>query len=427
MKATLIVRNIGQLVTMNGPAPRIGRDLKEAGIIQGAAVAADGEKVIAAGASADVMRSLQSDRDCIEIDARGGLVTPGLIDPHTHPVFSATREDEFEMRLQGRSYMEIAQAGGGIRRTVRDLRSTPRELLKEKTRLRLNRFLEHGVTTIEAKSGYGLSLESEVKQLEIIRELNSEHAVDLVPTFLGAHEFPDEYRDNREEYVSKIIEEMLPLVTKSGLAEFSDIFCEEGVFDYDQSRRIQDSARSLGLGTKFHADELVEGTKGAELAASLGAISADHLVYVSDEGIRALAKAGTVAVLLPGTTFSLGSTRYAPARRMIEEGVPVALATDCNPGSSYCESLTMMMSLAAVHLKMTAAETIAAVTVNAACAIARERNLGSLSIGKQADLVIWEAEDLRELPYHYGVNLVSKVIKKGKVVVDRTIQGTSPT
>ncbi len=417
-KATLLIKNIGQLLTMAGPAPRIGGSMNHLSLVENGGIAVAGEEILAVGKSDQVEGHTELAEGCTVIDARGQVVTPGFIDPHTHPVFSKTREKEFEMRVQGKSYMEIAQSGGGIRSSVRDLRETPKGILEEKTRGRLDRLLSYGTTTIEAKSGYGLSTESEIKQLEIIRDLNLVHPLELVPTFLGAHEVPDEYRDKRNEYIDLIINEMLPAVTKDGLAEFSDIFCEKGVFDIEESRRIQQAALDAGLKLKFHADEL-ESTGGGELAASMDAVSADHLVYISDAGIRAMADAGTAAVLLPGTTFSLGGKQYAPARSMIEAGVPVALSTDCNPGSSYTESLPIVISLAALQMKMTAAEAISAVTVNAAYALDRHDRIGRLTEGFQADIAVWDMTDYRELPYHYGVNLASKVVKKGKVVVSR--------
>ena len=421
-KATLLIKNIGQLITVDGPVPRLGDWMKDLGLIENGGVAAAGDEILAVGKSDDVEGKAPLAEGCTVINARGAVVTPGFIDPHTHPVFSMTREKEFEMRIQGKSYMEIAAAGGGIRASVRDLRSTPADELTRKTRRRLDRLMAHGVTTIEAKSGYGLSTESEIKQLQIIRELSQTHPMEMVPTFLGAHEVPDEYRENRQGYIDLVIHEMLPAVVRDNLAEFSDIFCEEGVFDIEESRKIQTAAKAAGLGLKFHADEL-KSTGGAELAASMEACSADHLVYVSDEGIRAMAKAGTVAVLLPGTTFSLGGVAYAPARRIIESGVAVALSTDCNPGSSYTESLPLIVSLAALQMKMTAAEAISAVTVNAAVAINRAGRIGQLKEGLQADAVIWDMTDYRELPYHCGVNLVERVIKRGKVVVDRSANG----
>ena len=415
-KASLLIKNIGQLITMKGPAPRTGAQMSDLGMIENGGIAVAGEEILFIGESDSIQGKAELSEGCTVIDAKGMVVTPGFIDPHTHPVFSKTREKEFEMRIQGKTYMEIANAGGGIRSSVRDLRTTDYATLKEKTKKRLDRFLAYGVTTIEAKSGYGLSTESELKQLEIIQELNQTHTLDLIPTFMGAHEIPDEYRDKREEYISLLIDEMIPAVTKKKLAEFSDIFTEDGVYTVEESRRIQQAAKNAGLKLKFHADELAS-TGGAELAAELHAISADHLVYISDEGIKAMAKSGTVAVLLPGTTFSLSGKQYAPARKMIEAGVVVALSTDCNPGSSFSESLPMIISLGAVQMKMTAAEAISAVTVNAAAAVDRAGNIGQLCPGMQADITIWDMADYRELPYHYGVNLVSKVIKKGKVVI----------
>ncbi len=417
-KATLLIKNIGQLITMAGPVPRVGDDMNDLGLIEKGGIAVAGDEILAVGESDKVEGHAPLAEGCTVIDANGMVVTPGFIDPHTHPVFSMTREKEFEMRIQGKSYMEIAQSGGGIRASVRDLRTTPADVLMEKTKARLDRFLEHGITTIEAKSGYGLSTESEIKQLRIIKDLNQLHPIEMVPTFLGAHEVPDEYRDRREEYISLLIDEMIPAVTAEGLAEFSDIFCEEGVYDIEESRRIQQAAADAGLKLKFHADEL-KSTGGAELAASMKARSADHLVYISEAGIKALAQSGTAAVLLPGTTFSLGGRQYAPARKMIEKGVAVALSTDCNPGSSYSESLSIIVSLAALQMKMTAAEAISAVTVNAAYAIGREERIGQLRENYQADITMWNMSDYRELPYHYGVNLTERVIKKGKPVVTR--------
>lgn len=414
-KATLLVKNIGQLITMAGAVPRTGDNMNDLGLVENGGVAAAGQEIIAIGESDKVEGQAPLAEGCLVIDAKGMVVTPGFIDPHTHPVFSMTREKEFEMRTQGKSYMEIAQSGGGIRASVRDLRTTSMGILMEKTKARLDRFLQYGVTTIEAKSGYGLSLESEIKQLKIIRDLNQTHMLDLVPTFLGAHEVPDEYRNHREKYIDIIINEMLPTVTKDNLAEFSDIFCEEDVFNIEESRKIQRAASGFGLKLKFHADEL-NSTGGAELAASMKASSADHLVYISDTGIKAMAESGTAAVLLPGTTFSLCGKQYAPARKMIEAGVVVALSTDCNPGSSFSESLSMIISLAALQMKLTAAEAISAVTVNAAYAIDRQDKVGQLKKGFPADITIWNMADYRELPYHYGVNLTAKVIKNGKLV-----------
>jgi len=417
-KATLLIKNIGQLITMNGPFPRIGtKQLNDIGLIENGGIAVAGSEILTVGKSDQVEGKTPLAEGCKVIDVNGAVVTPGLIDPHTHPVFSMTREKEFDMRIAGKSYMEIANAGGGIRASVRDLRNTPKQTLIEKTRKRLDRMLSYGITTIEAKSGYGLSAAAELKQLEVIRDLNQTHAIGLIPTFLGAHEVPDEYRDHRDKYIDIINNEILPAVIKGNLAEFSDIFTEEGVYNIEESRKIQQAAKKAGLGLKFHVGEL-KSIGGAELAAEMGAVSADHLVYISDTGIRALAKSGTIAVLLPGTTFSLSGKQFAPARKMIEEGLAVALSTDCNPGSSYSESLPFITSLAALMMKMTAAEALSAITVNAACAIDRGGKIGQLQPGMSADIVIWDMSDFRELPYHYAVNMVTKVIKGGQIVVN---------
>jgi imidazolonepropionase len=275
--------------------------------------------------------------------------------------------------------------------------------------------LSYGTTTVEAKSGYGLSSEDEIRTLVIIKQLNENHPIDLVPTFLGAHEVPDEYRDNREEYIRILTEEMIPRVAEGNLAEFCDVFCEEEVFNIEESRRILSTARAYGLKLKLHADEL-SSFGGAELAAELGATSADHLVAISDAGIESMKEAGVIPVLLPGTTFSLGYKEYAPARKMIEAGLPVALATDCNPGSSMTENMQIILSLASTQMRMTAAEGFCAATINSAHATGRGEVAGSLEPGKLADLVIWDTDNYKEIPYHYGVNLVKTVIKRGRVV-----------
>ncbi len=313
---------------------------------------------------------------------------------------------------------EIAEAGGGIRSSVRSLRRAPAELLRENGRGTVDLMLEHGTTTVEIKSGYGLSLESELKMLRVISELADTHVVDIVPTFLGAHEFPDEWRDDREGYVDHLIDDMIPAVAAEKLARFCDVFCEEGVFTVEQSRRVLTAARAHGMEPKLHADEL-HSFGAAELAAELEAASADHLVCVSDEGMAALAASGVVAVLLPGTTLSLGGAAFAPARRMIDAGVPVALATDCNPGSSMTESMQIILALASMMLRMTPEEALVAATVNAAAALRAGDVLGSLAPGRQCDAVIWEVDDYRAIPYHYGVNLVAAVVKRGSVVVPR--------
>lgn len=417
-KTTLLIKNIGQLITMQGLFPRRGLEMSEIGLIEDGAVAVSGDKIIAVGKSDDVAGRVDLAENCTVISAEDKVVTPGLIDPHTHPVFAGTREIEFEMRLAGKSYMEIARAGGGIRSSVRHLRETDPDQLYARAKKTVETLMSYGTTTIEAKSGYGLSTESEIKSLEVINRLDESEPMDLYPTFLGAHEVPDEYRDKRDEYIDLVINEMIPAVADKKLARFCDVFCEEGVFSVDESRAILEAGKKAGMQPKIHADEL-KSTGGAELAVEVGAISADHLTHISDKGIDMLAGSDTVAVLLPGTSFALGLDEAAPAREMIEKGVVVSLSTDCNPGSSMTESMPMIISLAALKLKMTAAESLSAVTVNAACAIGIGDRLGRLESGLPADITIWNMKDYRELPYHYGVNLVKIVIKDGKVVVKR--------
>jgi len=417
MQADFIIKNIRQLVTCrrNKPGPVTCSDLNHLEIIEDGAVASFEDRIVAVGTTGDVERQIELVYSGKVIDARDQVVTPGLVDAHTHPVFAATREDEFEMRNLGKSYMEIAEAGGGIRNSVRKLRETPAEKLFDNAARYLDLMLHHGTTTIEAKSGYGLSTESEIKQLEVIGRLGESHAVDIVPTFLGAHEIPDEYREDREGYIKLLIDEMIPEVARRKLAVFSDIFCEKNVFEIEDSERIQTAARDHGLKLKFHADEIV-GIGGAELAARLGAVSADHLDVISDNGIAEMAKSGTIGVLLPGTVHFLDMKTRPPARRMIEAGVPVALATDFNPGSSATPSLQIIMNFAAAMLKMTTAEIINCVTINSACALLIDDRVGSIEVGKQADFVVWNADNYRQLPYFYGINMADQVIKKGKLV-----------
>ena len=374
-------------------------------IVDGGAVAVRKGIIHAVGTTGDLRKSCSAKKT---IDARGAVVTPGLVDPHTHLVFMGSREAEFEMRAAGKSYMEIAQAGGGIHATVESVRAASKEDLVRTARPRVRAMLEHGTTTIEAKSGYGLTVEDEVKSLEAIRDLG------CVPTFLGAHEVPR--GKARADYVRDVAEAMIPRVR--GLARHCDVFCEVGVFSTDDARRILEAARAAGMSLKMHAEEF-RASGGAELAAELGAVSADHLMAVTDHGIRAMKKAGTIAVLLPGTSAFLGGERYAPARRMIEEGVAVALGTDFNPGSCTIFSLPIIMSLACAHLKMSPAEALVATTINAAWACGEGEEAGSLEVGKRADLAIWHAKDYREIPYWFGANLVRQVIRAGRLDVDR--------
>ncbi|HEY7315096.1 MAG TPA: imidazolonepropionase [Gemmataceae bacterium] len=349
------------------------------------------------------------------IDAGGKVVLPGFVDSHTHLLFAGSRVEEFEQRLQGMSYQEISARGGGILSTVRRVRQASKEELKDLTRPRLRRLLRLGVTTVEVKSGYGLTSADEIKCLQAIAELNAEGPWELVPTFLGAHAVPPEYRDDREGYLRSLCDDMLPEIARQRLADFCDVFCETGVFSVAESRRILTRARDLGLGLKLHADELSP-LGGAELAAEVGAVSADHLLCITDQGIDALAASKTVATLLPGTAFFLGLP-YAPARRLIERGVAVALATDCNPGTCMTENLPLVGAMACTQMGMMPGEVVTALTLNAAAALGRSERLGTLTPGKQGDAIVCDVADYREIFYHFGTNHVECVVKRGRVVV----------
>ena len=410
-----LIHNCRQLVTCHSDngKPLTADQMSDLEIVENAALVVEGETVLWVG---EESRLPSTYAEASRVDAAGGVVTAGLVDPHTHPVFAATREDEFYMRNAGKSYMEIAEAGGGIRNSARKTQKASKETLYRNGMRFLDYMLKAGTTTAEAKSGYGLTTDSEIKSLEVIADLNRDHAIDLVPTFLGAHEFPDEYRENREAYVELLITEMIPLVAKRKLAKYCDIFTEAGVFDIDQSRRIMQAALDHGFQLKFHADEL-KSIGGAELAAELKAVSADHLVYISEAGITQMADAGTIAVFLPATTFFLGHKEYAPARKMIDQGVPVSIATDFNPGSSCTTSLPAAMTVAAIYLHMNPAEILTAVTYNAACAIGLGESIGTLEPDKQADFVIWDVTDYTQLPYLFAQNPVKTVYKRGRRVV----------
>lgn len=410
----LVVRHAAQLVCVarDGQLSKRGRGMREPDVIPDGAVVVREGLIDWVGPSADLPAPPP---DAEVIDATGKTVLPGLVDSHTHLVFAGTREDEFARRLGGASYQDIAAAGGGINATVRRVRDASLEQLKEQARQRLDRMLALGVTTVEIKSGYGLSLRDELKCLEVIAELDHEHPCDLVPTFLGAHEVPAEFRDDREGYVRLVIGEMIPEVARRGLADFCDVFCEEGVFSVAESEMILGAARDHGLKLKVHADEF-SALGGAELAGRLGATSADHLLQVTESGMDSLLDAGTVATLLPGTAFFLG-VPYAPARRLIDYGLPVALATDCNPGSSMTENLPLVGTMACTQMRMLPAEVVTALTLNAAAALGRSDRVGSIEPGKRADLVIFDAPNYTYLFYHFGTNHVWKVVKGGRVVV----------
>jgi imidazolonepropionase len=413
----LIIENVSQLVTLRGPArPRVGAEMRELGIINSGALLARDGVIVAVGAASEV--APQADADVIRIDACNSVVMPGFVDAHTHPVFAGTREDEYEMRAAGLTYQQIASQGGGIRSTVRKTRAASEDELFEMALPRVRSLLEHGTTTVEAKSGYGLSVDGELKILRVIRRLNAETPLELIPTFLGAHEIPDEYRGAREDYIRLVIDEMLPRVAAEGLAGYCDVFCESHVFTVDESRRVLARAKELGLGVRLHAEQLSL-SGGSNLAAELGAATADHLEWIDAEGIVTMKRAGVIAVLLPGAVFNLGLTRYAPARAMIEADLAVALATDFNPGSSPTPSMQMILSIACAQMRMTPAEAITAATINAAYSLACGERLGSLEAGKQADIVGFDCEDYRQIPYFFGINHALVVIKSGGVVVDR--------
>lgn len=413
----LLIHNIGTLITMQGRrGPRTGREMSEVGAVRKGAVAIRDGLIVAAGPEDEVMADISGLAIERKHDAQGLLVTPGLIDPHTHLVHGGSREHELALKLKGMSYLEILAQGGGILSTVRATRQATEEELYAKAKASLDIMLSFGVTTAEAKSGYGLTLEDELKQLRVAHRLNREHPVDLVSTFMGAHVVPEEYKGRSGEFVRLVIEQMLPEVKRQGLAEFCDVFCEHGVFSVDESEQILLAAKELGFGLKIHADE-IEPIGGAQLAGKLGCISAEHLIAASDEGLEAMRQAGVVAVCLPATSFNLRLTHHARARTMIEMGLAVALSTDYNPGSSPTEALQLVMTLGCLNLGMTPEEVLTAVTINAAHAIGRADTVGSLEAGKQADLVIFKAANLAYLPYHFGINHVHTVFKRGNVVV----------
>ena len=350
------------------------------------------------------------------VDAGGGLVTPGLVDPHTHVVFAGDRSGEYAQRATGRSYLEIAREGGGIAATMRATREADLDELVTLARPRLDRLLQNGVTTAEIKSGYGLSHDAELRMLRTIRALDGAHPIDLVPTFLGAHTVPPDR--TRGPYLAEVMDQMLPAVAAEGLAEFCDVFVEEGAFSLSEAESVLRAGLEHGLRPKVHADQLSAGG-GAELAARVGAVSADHLEHISDAGIEALAAAGTVAVLLPGAALFLGEDDRAPARRLVEAGVSVALATDCNPGTCMTENLLLMLTLGMSRLGLSAREVLEAVTVHAARAVGREDVAGSIAVGRPADLTVFDVPSHRHLPYHFGAPHVAKVLKDGVVVYTR--------
>lgn len=418
MKADLILKNIGKLVTMQGSSSfRVKEEMNKINIIENAYIAVKNGKILAIGVG-DEFGNLCEDDTKIH-DAEGLLVTPGLIDSHTHLIHGGSRENEFSMKLNGVPYIEILNNGGGILSTVKATKEASEEELYKKAKKSLDRMLEFGVTTVEEKSGYGLELNTEIKQLEVARVLDKNHPVDLVHTFLGAHAVPEEYKENHKAYIDILVDVMMPKIKDMGLAEFCDVFCEEGVFTIEESEYILQKAKEMGYKLKIHADE-IESLGGAELAAKLGCVSADHLMAASDEGIKMMAENNVVANILPATSFNLNKN-YADCRKMIDMGAIVSLSSDYNPGSCPSENLQLVMQLGCLHLKMTPNEVLTAVTINAAYAIDRVDKIGSIEVGKNADFVVFDARNVEYLMYHFGINHTKKVYKNGNLVVDNKV------
>jgi len=408
-----IVRN-ARIYTSEGRSPAAGKDQGEIRFLPNGAMVLRGGKIEAVGPEEEILVSENTADADEEIDCGGRCVIPGFVDPHTHMCFARRREEEFSLRLAGTPYLEILQKGGGILSSVRSVREASDDELFEHTLSLALSALSMGTTTVEMKSGYGLDTETELRMLSVIRRVGRESPLDVVPTFMGAHAVPELYRGNGDGFVDLIVEEMLPAVERQGIARFCDVFCEEGVFSVPQTERILAEASRRGLGLKVHADE-VHDTGGAALAARMGAVSAEHLLAASDEGIAAMAKSGTTAILLPATAYSLRKP-YARARTMIERGVPVALATDCNPGSSFTESMPFVFGLAVMAMGLTVEEALTAATRNSACAVGLGAVCGTLERGKQADFLVLDGETPAILAYHAGVPAVEEVFKKGERV-----------
>jgi imidazolonepropionase len=415
MKPDIVLSHIGQLATLAGhsSAPKAGESLHELSIIEDGAVAIRDGKIVSVGPTKEVMSGLSEEPLLPAIEFPNMLAIPGFVDSHTHLVFGGSRENDFAMKLAGKSYMEILEAGGGILNTLKATRAATREELYSNSFSYAESMLSNGTTTIEAKSGYGLDVENEVKMLQAIETLREKMPLEFVSTFMGAHALPPEYKDRVGNYVDLVIDEMIPAVAERNLAEFCDVFCEEGVFSVQQSREILEAAQAKGMKLKVHADEIVQ-LGGAGLAAEVGAISADHLLMSSDDDLEAMSKAGTIATLLPGTAFSL-DTAYADARKMIEMGLPVVLATDFNPNCAN-ESMFFTIALACYKMKMQPREAISAATINGAHALGRGDTVGSIEIGKRADILVLDCPNPEYLSWRFGVNLVHTVVVNGQVV-----------
>lgn len=405
------------MVTLRGGGPRRGNSLSKIGLVRDGAVLVCDSKIAAVGPRAQVEHRAEA-KAAEKIDVGGRVVLPGFVDSHTHLIHAASRAEEYELKIQGASYEEIARKGGGILNSVKKLRAATREALKARAMAALGEFAAYGTTTVEAKSGYGLDVASELKILRLHKELNQEQPLEIVSTFLGAHVVPAEFRgkpDGAEKYLALLMDRLLPEVVVGDLAEYCDVFCDRGAFTVGQSRKLLMKAKEHGLRPRLHAEQLSR-TGATQLAVELRAASCDHLEQVNDADVRALAKSGTVATLLPGCDFHLGLQGYAPARKLIEAGAIVGLATDYNPGTSPTMSMPMILSLACSELRMTPGEAIAAATINGAYALGREKTIGSLEAGKQADVGVFEVEDYREIPYYFGMNVCWMTMKKGEIV-----------
>ena len=418
LDADLILEHAAELATPLGPAPRTGRSFGELNRIPDAAVAVAGDKLLFVGSSQALGSKVRLKSGGRRMDVSGMTLLPGFVDPHTHLPFAGSRANEFKMRLAGKTYEEIARSGGGILSTVEAVRAADLPELGRAAWARLDRMLEWGTTTCEAKSGYGLNLESELKQLRVIRELSDSHPVEIIPTFLGAHTIPKEYRAQRGEYLRDVVEEMIPRVAQEHLAEFCDVFCESVAFTVAEAEKVLEAGKRHGLKPRLHADQISSGG-GAELAARVGAASADHLEFISNSGIEAMARAGVTAILVPGAGFFQRSEHRHPARRLVEAGIAVALATDLNPGTCPTEAMPPILVLACLTLGMSVEEAITAATLNAAHSLGRAEMIGSLEEGKQADIQVLDIPEASHLVYHFGVNHVESVIKKGVVVYER--------
>ena len=418
MSDRLLITGASQVLTLRGGnSPRRGTSLSNLGIIKDGALLLSDGKVVSVGTRKQV-ESLAQSRRAEKMDVGGRVILPGFVDSHTHLIHAASRAEEYELKIQGASYEEIARKGGGILNSVKKLRAATAQALKTRALAALHEFSSYGTTTVEAKSGYGLDVASELKILSLQRELSAEQPLEIVSTLLGAHVVPSEFRttaNGPQKYIQLLIEQILPEVVSEKLAEFCDVFCDRGAFTCEQSRQILSEAKSHGLTPRLHAEQLSH-TGATQLAVKLGAASCDHLEQISAADIRALSKSQTVATLLPGCDFHLGWKQYAPARKLIDAGAIVALATDYNPGTSPTVSMPMILSLACSQLRMTPAEAITAATFNAAYALRREKLVGSLEIDKQADLAVFEVEDYREIPYYFGMNRCWMTIKRGEII-----------